>query len=125
MPDHGGLFRQPKVEPDRRNEECRLPPDASSDDSKRQSSFVTVIEFVEISGISIATVNRYLRSRKLPFCQPNGPGGLRLIPRDALEQLMAVKVSSAPSHESPEESPDGTAAAEQLPGPCPRWRNEI
>ena len=41
-------------------------------------------EFSQQSGLSIASVRRYLRDGKLPFAQPGGPRGRILMPADAL-----------------------------------------
>src|SRR4051794_22015598 len=52
-------------------------------------------EFSEQSGLSIASVRRYLRDGKLPFAQPGGPRGRILIPPDALARLAAHRMENS------------------------------
>jgi hypothetical protein len=47
--------------------------------------FLSPKEFVAVSGISLATVHRRLKSKQLPKYQPGGPGTRIMIPVDAIE----------------------------------------
>jgi hypothetical protein len=81
-------------------------------------------EFSEQSGLSIASVRRYLRDGKLPFAQPGGPRGRILIPPDALARL-AVQQMDYPSTPSLAANPSIEGQAErplQRSGPVPAWR---
>lgn len=77
-------------------------------------------QFSDSSGLSIATVRRYLRDGKLPFVQPGGPRGRLLIPSDALARL-AVDRAGGP--DPPPPAAEGrTEESSQRPGPVPAWR---
>ncbi len=74
-------------------------------------------EFSRLSGLSLATVHRYLKKGRLPYRQPGGPRSRILIPAVALEAAATVAeitpaalVKAAPAVPSP-----------RLPGPRPRW----
>jgi hypothetical protein len=82
-------------------------------------------EFSQLSGLSPATVHRYLRSGKLRHLQPAGPRGRILIPIDALDIPTGAPTGSAPeptatSATSTANSPP-PATPRQLPGPRPLW----
>src|SRR5205807_717631 len=77
--------------------------------------FLSPEEFGRVSGLSLATVHRYIKSGKLPYLQPAGRRGRILIPADDL--TLALPLSAV--------SPNPTATA-ALPtprpaGPAPRW----
>src|SRR4051794_8036102 len=82
-------------------------------------------EFSRLSGLSLATVHRYLRKGKLPHRQPGGRRTRILIPVDALEpragdtpaQVTAEACAAPPP--SPE-TPD-VSTSTRLPGPRPQW----
>jgi excisionase family DNA binding protein len=81
-------------------------------------------QFSERTGLSIATVRRYLRAGKLTHVQPAGFRGRVLIPVDALTHL-TVQPGAEPS--SPATAPSGggrqaDAPPSQRPGPIPAWR---
>jgi len=80
-------------------------------------------QFSAASGLSIATIRRYLRDRKLPFVQPGGPRGRILIPADALARLampQLVRPAEPVGTETPAEKPP--VAPVPRPGPVPAWR---
>ena len=82
-------------------------------------------EFGALSGLSLATVRRYLRSGRLPYRQPAGRRGRILIPADALELVSAATPPDEPSQASVAPStpamtrPPVTPA--RPPGPRPKW----
>jgi hypothetical protein len=82
-------------------------------------------QFSGLSGLSLATVHRYLRNGRLPYQQPAGRRGRLLIPADALELLSAATPPGGPPR--PPLSPSTTATTQapvtpaRPPGPRPRW----
>jgi hypothetical protein len=87
------------------------------DNSTRR--FLAPLEFARLSGLSLATVHRYLRSGKLPFFQPNGRRGRILIPIDALKSCNANEKGDHRANEAATEVPD--LDAQKLSGPRPKW----
>jgi hypothetical protein len=83
-------------------------------------------EFSEQSGLSIATVGRYLRAGKLPYVQPRGRRGRVLIAFDALDRLAAERASRSATPSSP--SALGEEGRGEQPirrsGPLPAWRRD-
>jgi hypothetical protein len=81
-------------------------------------------EFSQISGLSLATVHRYLKKGKLPFRQPGGPRGRILIPVDALQSVPAGATGAGSDRGATaarEPSPDAAERPAALPGPRPKW----
>ena len=82
-------------------------------------------EFSELSGLSLATVRRYLRSGRLPSRQPAGHRGRILIPADALELVIVatppVETSQAPAAPSTPATTRPPVTPARPPGPRPRW----
>ena len=81
-------------------------------------------EFSQQSGLSIASVRRYLRDGKLPFAQPGGPRGRILIPADALARIATHRMDrlSAPPHASAPAVEGRAEGPSPRPGPVPAWR---
>jgi len=83
-------------------------------------------EFSQLSGLSLATIHRYLNSGKVPFVQPGGPRSRILIPCDALETATtaasAMPSSPIAANAAPETPPPSTP--HRLSGPRPRWARE-
>jgi excisionase family DNA binding protein len=77
--------------------------------------FLSPLEFVISSGLSISTVRRLLKAGRLPFIQPAGRRSRILIPRDALTQTRASPPVATPAG-------DRTPIRQGLPGPAPRWQ---
>jgi len=83
--------------------------------------YLSVEEFARYSGLSLATVRRYLKSGKLPYRQPAGPRSRVLIPLDALdiaappEQIPSTPPATAPA---PDQHPPDSG---RLAGPRPQW----
>jgi hypothetical protein len=81
-------------------------------------------EFAAHSGLSLATVHRYLKSGKLPAVQPGGFRARILIPLRSLgersPELPAPYVATADcvSDSDAVKSDDTT----RIPGPPPRWK---
>jgi hypothetical protein len=96
------------------------PPTRAADDQPRR--YLSPQEFSRLSGLSLATVHRYLRSGKLPCRQPGGHRGRILISADALE---ADSGAGAPDLTStgPVDAPR-PAPATRLSGPRPRWARQ-
>jgi len=94
---------------------------------KQPRRYLSPQEFSQLSGLSLASVYRYLKSGQLPCWQPRGPRGRILIPADAL-----VKAHARP-HDAPTSLTNTLAApstattapqrqtAPQLSGPRPKW----
>jgi excisionase family DNA binding protein len=79
-------------------------------------------EFARYSGLSIATVRRYLASGKLPKIQPKGARGRVLIPREALTASCQSAGGNAECAGTviPESAVESSPASKR--GPAPRWR---
>ncbi len=87
-----------------------------------QRLYVSPLEYVQLSGLSLSTVHRYLKSGRIPFEQPGGPRSRILIPVNALQQ----RPSSHDSAEEPSADAPLTSQSNQRPssGPQPRWMNK-
>ncbi len=89
-------------------------------------SFYSPEEFAAQTGLSIATVRRYIDKGKVPSVQPAGPRGRILIPSDALDQLAGRVVVEASPAMALEPAPN--AGSRSTParrsGPTPRWRRQ-
>lgn len=91
-------------------------------------TYLSPLEFSQASGLSLATVHRYLRSNKLPHLQPGGRRGRILIPVDALE--MASSAAPETPSDGPITAPEEPAHIQQpetparLSGPRPRWTRQ-
>lgn len=88
--------------------------------------YLSPLEFCQLSGLSLATVHRYLKSGKLPFWQPGGHRTRILIPVDALEALPGGAAGMGPAGHSraAQGSPPISTTTEKpapLPGPRPKW----
>lgn len=91
-------------------------------------AYLSPAEFAAETGLSISTIGRYLKSGRLPKAQPGGPGCRVMIPRVALEPLIADAQSPSSVQDTtvdakppcaPEKSPSA------LSGPQPRWLSRI
>jgi hypothetical protein len=99
-------------------------------------NYLTKREFVERSGLSPATVQRYVRDGRIPYFQPGGRGGKLLFPPDAIEAAAGSSPAGpAPHADAPRTARDGRPAGpaagpaadpaavhRPLRGPRPRWR---
>jgi|HubBroStandDraft_5_1064220.scaffolds.fasta_scaffold660959_2 hypothetical protein len=102
---------------------------ASLDWSKQ---FCDVQEYSDVTGLSPATVRRYLRTGKIPFAQPGGPRGRILIPIAAVSGL-TPKSSCRESERGGEDSSSLSSSlilkddipVERLAGPMPRWALKV
>lgn len=91
-------------------------------------TFLTPNEYARLSGLSMATVRRYLAAGHLPKYQPGGPRCRVLIPLHALEAL------AGPARQHPERSelatdsvptgqePQHKTMQPPSPGFTPRWK---
>src|ERR1700685_1039156 len=88
--------------------------------------FFDVQEFSDVTGLSVATVRRYVQRGRLPSAQPGGRRGRILIPisavalleRNAEPTAAATRLDAAADGE-PSNADD--PSPERLPGPEPRW----
>ena len=89
--------------------------------------YISPAEFVSVTGISMSTVRRYLRSGQLPKIQPGGHRCRVLIPRDALESYRnqtAVPEDTAkwqPETNTKAVDSSGPTNAPNYRGQTPRW----
>lgn len=88
---------------------------ATNDAVERE--YLSPREFAVQTGLSSATVNRYLAGGRIPFYQPGGPRCRILIRRSALE-LFAAKPTGTPQPSSEKLPP---TSAKPRSGPKPRW----
>lgn len=103
-------------------------PGSSDESGSPDCQYVSPEEFTSLSGLSIATVRRYLAKGKLPKVQPGGPGCRVMIPRDALEQIRQPSGIDAGETDA-DNHPSGAASSSaplarpsRLNGPLPRWQ---
>ncbi len=96
-------------------------------DATRPKRFLSPREFSELSGLSLATIHRYLKNGKLPYRQPAGPRGRVLIPTEA---LAITPIPNAPMQQAAATAPpllphaQTTAQLPPLSGPRPRWTRQ-
>jgi hypothetical protein len=83
-------------------------------------------QFSQHSGLSIATVHRYLKAGRLPYVQPAGPRGRILIQSDALARLSNSSDPGSAQPHSPTHSSSGVVEvnAVRRSGPVPRWKGQ-
>lgn len=98
---------------------------SSHDAAERK--FFSPAEFAVLSGVSEATVRRYVTNGRLPSVQPGGLRHRVLIPADALAVFLrpAAERSAARESESQQQptlSPPSPAMRPSA-GPKPRWLN--
>jgi hypothetical protein len=91
--------------------------------------YLSPLEFSQLSGLSLATVHRYLRNGNLPFWQPAGPRSRILVPIDALNTLSgstpaAQRAIGATVAENRPQVPTASAGPARLPGPRPKWSRQ-
>ena len=89
-----------------------------------QRKFLSVEDFVVQTGISDATVRRWLKRGKLPHVQPAGRHSRILIPADALERMAKAEVVQ------PTPAPVTPTVTETTPprrqrGPAPEWMRKL
>jgi hypothetical protein len=95
-----------------------------------QHRYLTLLEFSALTGLSPATVRRYLKSGKLRYLQPAGPRGRILIPADTLESTMATG-HGTPLDGTPAETMSAPAKSQRqepsakLSGPRPSWTRRL
>lgn len=79
--------------------------------------YVSPQEFAELSGLSLSTVHRYLKSGRIEFVQPGGPRSRILISRHALQK----KTPEADKGGTPGDSTSADTDKQPVSGPRPRW----
>ena len=92
----------------------------------RTSEYASPDEFAGLTGLSMATVRRYLRDGRLPKVQPGGKRCRVMIPRDALEEFLPSSYASGESTDVPMAdntavSSPPTTSTPRDHGPVPRW----
>ncbi len=95
---------------------------ASPGSSAHERDYLSPKEFGKLSGLSIATVRRYLSAGIIPHAQPAGSGCRICIPRYALDQYLdqgKPNRSEPPPSQTTESVP--IDQDKPLPGPRPRW----
>jgi len=92
--------------------------------SNSEAAYVSPAEFVRLSGLSSATVRRYLEDGRLPKVQPGGPRCRVLIPRNALDAFRP-QTARPGAPETRNFTADESAPSLKNPpphhGPAPRW----
>ncbi|WP_428306234.1 helix-turn-helix domain-containing protein [Lacipirellula sp.] len=89
----------------------RLQHTASTQPSESTRQYLTPYQAVAVTGLSLSTVWRYIRSGKLPVYQPGGPRCRVMIPREALQGIVASVETAC-----------RTAPARKRSGPRARWK---
>lgn len=89
---------------------------AANDAVERE--YLSPREFAVQTGLSSATVNRYLAGGRIPFHQPGGPRCRILIPRSALEPFTAAPTGA----QQPSSEKQPPTSAKPRSGPKPRWK---
>lgn len=92
--------------------------------------YLSIDEYVQVSGLSAATIRRRIKARQLPSFQPGGLGTKILIPTDALEFSRSPSPVSAVTAMSQTAAPSGNdpvmgapAAATSLSADAPSRPN--
>ncbi len=78
--------------------------------------FLSIPQFVALSGLSPSTVRRRVRDRSLASYQPGGKGKKVLIPRDALDRPTVPATNEV----APSQPPKQPLATRR--GPRPGWQ---
>jgi hypothetical protein len=93
-----------------------LRPEATMAALANSTCYLTINDLSALSGVSIATLRRWVRKGTLQAFQPGGPGTRLLFRPDALEQRpLGLLAASSPVTTSPK------ATADRLPGRRPAW----
>lgn len=58
-------------------------------DMDGEKELMTINELAAISGLSVSTLRRFVRQRRIPFLQPAGKGGKILFPLNVISRLQA------------------------------------
>jgi excisionase family DNA binding protein len=87
-----------------------------------KQQFLSPADFARLSGLSLSTVQRYLRDGKIPYLQPAGRRGRILIPLQAFERAVH-DVNALEVGASADESSTTSSSSDEprLPGPRPKW----
>jgi hypothetical protein len=89
-----------------------------------QPEFLSPAEFALFSGLSLSTVSRRLAAGDIPKIQPGGPRCRVLIPRWALDSVMALAIQDqgAAKREGDRGDRQKALGIPRLSGPQPRWK---
>jgi hypothetical protein len=100
---------------------------STTPDGTTPKSYLSPGEFSRFSGLSLASVHRYLKNGRLPYRQPGGPRGRILIPAGALETGPDLGSPAHPEQARDPASPTQVEAAARcspLSGPRPKWTRQ-
>jgi hypothetical protein len=102
----------------------------AGDESKSSADFLSPAQFASASGLSPATVARYLAAGLLPKVQPGGPRHRVLIPASVLARLPETdgrQDTTAVVHANNDDVVASTSQSEsnrsRRSGPEPRWKS--
>jgi len=102
-----------------------MPPPPDNSNLQHTRHYLSPQEFSQLSGLSLATVHRYLKKGNLPFQQPGGPRSRILIPAEVLVAIVTVTPGSTSKAvvpaPVPKPIPHTPKDPVRLPGPRPRW----
>ena len=93
---------------------------SAPDDEAGVPGYRSPHEYAAHTGLSIATVRRYLKLGRLPKHQPGGPRCRVLIPMSAVEALDVAPVP-IPVHIPANEAPPNVPPRPRLAGKLPNW----
>jgi hypothetical protein len=96
---------------------------ADSPDNALKCLFLSPREFSWGSGLSLATIHRYLKRGLLPSRQPAGKRGRILIPISALESIPGLSATGNFNGSTPVPSPESPSST--LSGRRPRWARRL
>jgi len=105
-------------------------PCSAADESagRTDRKFLKIKEFVAVTGLSLATVHRRLKSNQIPKYQSGGKGCRVLIPVEAVSAVASQTLPGIADSAPPTvaEQPQCTRAAKppRLSGPPPKWRRK-
>lgn len=101
-------------------------------ETRGRPAYLTTSQLMARTGLSLATVHRYVKKGRLPSLQPGGKGAKLLFPPDAVEIAAAAAAEKAGRelgvYSHPSRMPAGHTTSPndmpstKLPGPRPRWQ---
>ncbi len=126
-PEDSNRFRKAPVGVSFKDEGAMASNDDPGRNPEQRPSFLSPQEFGQLSGLSLATVHRYLKRGCLPYRQPSGRRGRILIPRDALD--LTTSTGLRPGDDTlPPSSLSATSSSPDIPGrlsgTAPRWSKQ-
>ena len=102
------------------------------------TEYLTFEEFVCRCPLSASTIRRRIKDGSIPHVQPGGKGHRMLIPENVLDSLClagqlgpvgqencAVSAQEIRAGSDVAASPPESAKEPRLPGPAPKWKNQM